>query len=123
MTDKELTTADRPIQEAGTVALDRRGWALRKAKGAAVLRLLRGYDLEIVSRNFCVSEAILSQWRDVFLAAGEAALTSKPSSGETLEAEPLRARLAEVLIEQELLEKKIAILEAKRPSTDRRQTP
>jgi hypothetical protein len=37
-----------------------------------VLRLLRGEDLETVSRGLGVTAATLSGWRDAFLAAGEA---------------------------------------------------
>ena len=45
----------------------------RQRKTAAVLRLLRGEDLETVSRGLGVTAATLSGWRDAFLAAGEAA--------------------------------------------------
>ena len=43
-------------------------------KQEAVLRLLRGEDLELVSRELGVTAAELSGWRDTFLAGGEAAL-------------------------------------------------
>ena len=43
-------------------------------KREAVLRLLRGEDLELVSRELGVTAAELSGWRDAFLAAGGAAL-------------------------------------------------
>src|SRR5665809_110799 len=50
-----------------------------KRKQSAVLRLLRGEDLELVSRELGVTAAELSAWRDAFLAAGEAALkTDRP---------------------------------------------
>ena len=45
-----------------------------KRKRSAVLRLLRGEDLELVSRELAVPAAELSAWRDAFLAAGEARL-------------------------------------------------
>ena len=45
-----------------------------RRKQSAVLRLLRGEDLELVSRELGVTAAELSAWRDAFLAAGEAAL-------------------------------------------------
>jgi transposase len=56
---------------------------LRQRKTAAVLRLLRGEDLELVWRSPGVTAASLSDWRTAFLAAGEAALTtytSRPKS-------------------------------------------
>ena len=62
----------------------------RQRKRDAVLRLLRGEDLETVSRSLGVTAATLTSWRDSFLAAGEAALASRPTDGETLESERLR---------------------------------
>ena len=62
-------------------------------------------------------------WRDAFLAAGEAALTTKPATGEDLESDRLKARLGAALIERDLLEEKIAILEANRPLARRRLRP
>jgi transposase len=53
----------------------------RQRKSAAVLRLLRGEDLETVARSLGVTAATLSGWRDAFLAAGEASLATKPTSG------------------------------------------
>ncbi len=48
----------------------------RRRKRDAVLRLLRGEDLETVSRALGVTTATLSGWRDAFLAAGERAWRS-----------------------------------------------
>jgi transposase-like protein len=56
----------------------------RQRKTAAVLRLLRGEDLELASRSLGVTAATLTNWRDAFLTAGEAALTTKPTTGEEL---------------------------------------
>ena len=80
-----------------------------------VLRLLRGEDLDTVSRSLGVTAATLSGWRDAFLAAGEASLATRPATGEALETERLKARLGEMLLERELLEAKIALLESGRP--------
>jgi transposase-like protein len=95
----------------------------RLRKTAAVLRLLRGEDLELVSRSLGVTAATLSGWRDAFLAAGEAALTSRAGNGEALESQRLKAKLGEVLVERDLLHEKIAILEAGRPLARRRPKP
>ena len=85
-------------------------------KTAAVLRLLQGEDLEQVSRLLGVRAATLTGWRDAFVAAGEAALTiNPPATGEDLEGDRLKARLGAALIERDLLEEKIAILEANSP--------
>ena len=48
----------------------RGGRMSRQRKRDAVLRLLRGEDLETVSRALGVTAATLSGWRDAFLAAG-----------------------------------------------------
>ena len=112
--------AERP-HESGAAAPGRGGRMSRQRKTAAVLRLLRGEDLETVSRSLGVTAATLSDWRDAFLAAGEAALTTKPVSGEELESDRLKAKLGAALIERDLLNEKIALLEANRPLA--RRTP
>jgi transposase len=111
--------AERP-HESGAGSPGRGGRMSRQRKAAAVLRLLRGEDLETVSRSLGVTAATLSGWRDAFFAAGEAALTTKPAAAEDLESERLKARLGAALIERDLLNEKIAILEANRPLARRR---
>jgi len=108
------SAAERP-QESGAAALGRGGRMSRQRKRDAVLRLLRGEDLETVSRSLGVTAATLNSWRDAFLAAGEASLSTRPTDGEALESERLKARLGEMLLERELLEAKIALLEARDP--------
>ena len=110
-------------QESGVAALGRGGRMSRQRKTAAVLRLLRGEDLETVSRELGVTAATLTGWHDAFLAAGEAALTTRPATGEELESERLKARLGAALIERDLLNEKIALLEADRPFARRRRKP
>src|SRR5215212_12001008 len=87
--------AERP-QESGIAALGRAGRMSRQRKTATVLRLLQGEDLETVSRSLSVTAATLSGWREAFLAAGEAALATRPTDGEALESERLKARLGEM---------------------------
>ena len=48
---------------------------------------------------------------------------TRPADGEALESERLKARLGERLLKQELLEAKIAALEAGRPLARRRSRP
>ena len=95
----------------------------RPRKREAVLRLLRGEDLELVSRRLGVTAATLTGWRDDFLAGGEAALATKPTDGKDLELARLKAKLGEVVLERELLAEKIARLEADRPLARRRSRP
>jgi transposase len=117
-----LGEADRP-QEPGVTALGRGGRMSRQRKTAAVLRLLRGEDLETVSRELGVTAATLTGWRDAFLSAGEAALTTRAATGEELESERLKAKLGAALIERDLLNEKIALLETGRPFARRRRKP
>ena len=111
---------ERP-QGSGAAALGRGGRMSRQRKSAAVLRLLRGEDLESVSRELGVTAATLTGWRDAFLAAGEAALTTRAVTGEELESDRLKARLGAALIERDLLNEKIALLENDRPFVRRRR--
>ena len=74
-----------------------------RRKTAMVLRLLPGEDLETVSRSLSVAAVTLTSWREAFLSAGLAALASRPETGEALENDRLKAKLAEVMIERELL--------------------
>ena len=46
-----------------------RGRYSARRKAEAVLRLLRGEDLDALSRELGVTAATLSQWRDLFLTA------------------------------------------------------
>ena len=114
--------AERP-QESGVAALGRGGRMSRQRKTATVLRLLRGEDLETVSRELGITAATLTNWHDAFLAGGEAALTARPGSGEELQSDRLKARLGAALIERDLLNEKIALLEADRPFARRRRKP
>ena len=68
--------AERP-QESGAASPGRGGRMSRQRKAAAVLRLLRGEDLETVSRSLGVTAATLSGWRDAFLAAGDLQLAGQ----------------------------------------------
>ena len=105
---------------AGAAGPGRGGRMSRQRKRDAVLRLLRGEDLELVSRALGVTAATLSGWRDAFLAGGEANLATRPTDGEALENERLKAKLGEMLLERELLDAKVAALEADRPLARRR---
>ena len=66
---------------------------------------------------------MLTGWLDAFLAAGEAVLTTRAATGEEVESNRLKARLGEALIERDLLNEKIALLEAGRPFARRRRKP
>ena len=104
---------------AGPTPEPRRRMSARR-KHEAVLRLLRGEDLELVSRDLAVTAAELSGWRDQFLAAGEASLKSRPADARDGEIGRLQAKVGELTMTAELLEAKIERLETHRPLGRRR---
>jgi len=97
----------------------RRRMSARRKQGA-VLRLLRGEDLELLSRALGVTAAELSAWRDAFLAAGEAVLKTRPADGRDVEIGRLKAKVGELTMANELLDAKIDRLETHRPLARRR---
>ena len=92
-------------------------------KQGAVLRLLRGEDLELLSRELGVTAAELTAWRDAFLAAGEGALKTRPPDGRDVEIGRLKAKVGELTMANELLDAKIERLETHRPLARRRSRP
>lgn len=92
-----------------------------KRKQSAVLRLLRGEDLDLVSRELGVTAADLSRWRDSFLAGGEASLKSRVSDGRDAEIGRLKQKVGDLTMTRELLEAKIDRLEEGRPLARRRR--
>ena len=73
-----------------------------KRKQAAVLRLLRGEDLDSLSRELGVTAARLSRWRDDFLAAGEAGLKSRQPDSRDDEITRLREKVGELTMSLEV---------------------
>ncbi len=57
-----------------------------RRKQGAVLRLLRGEPIEVVSRELSVTAVELSASRDAFLAAGEASLKTRPAAARHADA-------------------------------------
>ncbi len=97
-----------------------RGRFSSRRKTSAVLRLLRGEDLELVSRELGVTVATLSGWRDDFLAGGQAALKSRPADDRDDEIDRLRAKVGELTMDNELL---LQRCRAERPFAPRRRRP
>jgi transposase len=100
------------------VGPERRFSAQRKL--AAVTRLLRGEPLEILARELNLTAARLSEWRDRALAGAEAAMKERERDVRGEELLRLKAKLGEVTMANELLERKIAVLEGGRPLGHRR---
>ena len=97
-----------------------RGRFSSQRKTATVLRLLRGEDLELVSRELGVTAATLSGWRDDFLAGGQAALKCRPADDRDDEIARLRAKVGELTMDNELLTQRCR---ADRPFAPRRRRP
>jgi transposase len=91
-----------------------------RRKQEAVLRLLRGEALELVSRELGVTAAELSGWRDRFLSGGEASLKSRLADARDAEIDRLQAKVGELTMTAELLGAKIERLETHRPLGRRR---
>ena len=109
-------------QDAGGAGLTpgpRRRMSARR-KHEAVLRLLRGEDLELLSRELVVTAAELSGWREAFLAAGEASLKSRPADARAGEIGRLKEKVGDLTMANELLAAKIERLETARPLARRR---
>src|SRR5256712_4961383 len=100
----------------------RGGWSAKR-KAAAILRLLRGEDLEPLSRDLGVTAATLSGWRDQFLDGGEANLRAREADVENEETQRLKSLVADLSMSNELLREKIHRMEAGRPLVWRRSKP
>ena len=98
-------------------AMPKRFWAQHKTE--IVLRLLRGEDLEFVSREVGRTAAELSRWKEAFLTAGSEGLKKRPEKDEA-EIKRLNEKVGEQTMEIELLREKIARMEQGRPLALRR---
>lgn len=74
-----------------------------KRKSAAVMRLLKGEDLDTLSRELGVLASTLSGWRDLFLSAGQSGLKTRPADGLGEEIRRLQAKVGELTMDNELL--------------------
>src|SRR3954449_2819023 len=104
---------------AGPTPGHRRRMSARR-KQEAVLRLLRGEDLELLSRELGVTAAELSGWGAAVPAAGGGSLTSRPADAREAEIGRLKEKVGDLTMANELLEAKIDRLETARPLASRR---
>jgi hypothetical protein len=89
-------------------------WSARR-KVSVVIELLKGEPLETVSRRHGVTAAKLSEWRDEFLAGGEARLKHREEAVEDEDTRRLKSAVADLVTDKALLLEKIRHLEADRP--------
>lgn len=78
-------------------------WSARK-KAEVVLRLLRGEDMETVSREVGVPVYELSRWRDHFLEAGTEGLRKKPRTETEKALRAAQAKVGELTMRVEILQ-------------------
>ena len=98
-----------------------RGRFSANRKTEAILRLLRGEDLETLSRQLDVTAATLSGWRDAFLDGGTAAMKSRPADDRDEEITRLRSKVGQLTMANELLGRKCQQMESGRPFATRRR--
>jgi hypothetical protein len=96
-----------------------RGRFSARRKTEAVLRLLRGEDLDTLSRELGVTAATLSGWRDGFLDGGTAAMKSRPADERDEEIARLRAKVGQLTMDNELLGQRCRQTESGRPFASR----
>src|SRR3954451_7338942 len=101
----------------------RRRWMPARRKQDAALRLLRGEDLELLSRRLGVTAAELSGWREAFLAQGDPSSPPPPADAREDEIGRLKEKVGDLTMANELLEAKIERLETARPLPRRRSRP
>ena len=84
-----------------------------KRKTEIVLQLLRGEDIETLSREYEVTVSEISQWRDTFLVNGENGFKRSPESSKLHKAERLIDKLQ---MELELTKKKNELIKKRNGS-------
>ena len=94
-----------------------------RRKAEAVLRLLRGEDLELLSREYGVVAARLSQWREDFLSGGQLALQQRPADLREEQNKDLQAKIGELTMANELLHHQVQRQASGRPFVVGRSKP
>jgi hypothetical protein len=91
-------------------------------KTEVVLQLLRGEEIDLLSRALQVPAARLAAWRDAFLAGGREAMKQQPRDARDREIARMREKLGESTMDHELLREKMARVETGRPLRHRRSS-
>ena len=99
-----------------------RGRFSSRKKMAVVLRILRGDDLDLVSREAGVTAAKLSEWRDQFMASGQAGLKSRTADDRDEEVARLKALVGDLTMRLELSREAVQRLRGGAPLAPGRST-
>jgi len=113
----------RPTGGAPGDSSSERGRFSSRRKTEAVLRLLRGEDLDALSRELGVTAGTLSGWRDDFLSAGRAGLKRRSPSPEADDNVHLKTLIGELTIDNEALKALLKAHETRDPLASRRSRP
>jgi transposase len=99
-----------------------RGRFSSRKKMEVVLRVLRGDDLDLVSREAGITAAKLSEWRDQFFTSGQAALKSRVADGRDDELARLKALVGDLTMRLELSREAVQRLRGGAPLATGRST-
>ena len=100
-----------------------RGRFSSRRKMESVLRLLRGEELDALSRELGVGAATLTSWRDEFLAAGQAGLKTRSAPESDDGSRDLKTLIGELTIDNECLKALLRKHEERDPLAWRRSKP
>jgi hypothetical protein len=90
------------MRRKNETSTEERGRWSSKKKMDAVVRLLKGEDLDTLSRELRVNAARLSCWREVFLANGLAGLKGREIDARDEKIHQLQKALAETALNLEI---------------------
>lgn len=99
-----------------------RGRFSSRKKVEAVLRVLRGEDLDLVSRELGLTAARLSEWRDQFLAGGHGSLKSRSADERDAELARLKTLVGDLTMRLELSREAVQRLRGGAPLATGRST-
>ena len=89
-----------------------RGRLSSASKTEAVLRLIRGEDLDALSRELSVTAETLLSWRHSFIAGGQSNLKSRESTAANDENQKLKALAGDLTMKLEVSRKSVRRLQA-----------
>jgi transposase len=93
--------------------MKKKNYLTSKRKTEIVLQLLRGEDMEMLSRKYEVTMSDISQWRDIFLSNGENGFKRSPENSKLHKAERL---IGQLQMELELTKKKNELIKKRKRS-------
>ena len=88
--------------EAAPTGRGERGRFSAGRKMESVLRLLRGEELDALSRELGVAASTLAGWKEAFLSAGQAGLKSREPDAQSEENAQLKALVGDLTLRLEI---------------------